>query len=91
MIITKIYAKLLKEQIRTMKIRRKNKYKAILFDIDDTLCSTDISKEKVSEDLYKNIDKFKIVPLEKFKAIVAAERKKYSLKSYKNSQSSSKA
>lgn len=58
-------------------MKQHKKYKAIFFDIDDTLCNTQDSKEKVSEGLYNTLDKFRTVSLKKFKTIFASQRKKY--------------
>ncbi|MBU0975916.1 MAG: HAD family hydrolase [Patescibacteria group bacterium] len=53
------------------------KYKAVLFDVDDTLCKTAGTKGYVFDQLYRNHKIFHSVPIEKFRKILTESREKY--------------
>ncbi len=56
-------------------------FKAILFDIDDTLCNTSESKKLVFEQMYDANEKFQTVSKNQFTEILEKERQEYLAKS----------
>lgn len=53
------------------------KYKAVLFDLDDTLCKTSDSKKEVFEKLHKSNESLQVVPSAKFVSFILEERERY--------------